>query len=151
MILITCLFISKSWLNHVIYLRTKSATTFLISSSSLMEFSVQRTTKIALLFLLQLVAAQWKSEVTKQKSGMSYRLQPFDDSPVILREDNSKLSRSSDNSKTWELVDSIKGNTSFFKVDKNYPGKRVFAYAVKSGTIYATDDQEETWSEISLP
>ncbi|SCW04358.1 LAFE_0H11782g1_1 [Lachancea fermentati] len=116
-----------------------------------MKSSMRWTTKLALVWLLQLVTAQWKPEVTKQKSGMSYMLQPFDDSPVILREENSKLSRSSDSGKTWEPIDSIKGNTSYFEVDRNYPSKRAFVYTRSSGMIYVTDDQAETWSEISLP
>lgn len=66
---------------------------------------------------------------------MSYMLQPFDDSFVILREEGQTLSRSSDSGKTWEPIESIKGNISLFEVDKNYPGKRAFAYAVKPGTV----------------
>ncbi|EDO15605.1 hypothetical protein Kpol_1006p1, partial [Vanderwaltozyma polyspora DSM 70294] len=94
-------------------------------------------------------ADQFKPKVVRTESRDWFAIYPFDDSTVLLKNEDTLLSISDNNGETWRAVEGI-NDAMWCYVDKQYPKTRAFVSSKVGNKIYMTEDQGKTWTTVKI-
>lgn len=92
----------------------------------------------------------YKPRVTRTNSEMGFNIQAFDDSTTLIRLERGKVCITDDNGETWKVIEDIKKEANWIKIDDNYKGKRAYVSLITSPDFYMTEDMGKSWRLIQI-